>query len=407
MSRWARAISTGWVVRHDVPGPNVDEFAEPGEVIAALDGAPGDSLLAVQHPHRTPLARAEGLSLLAALPAARQALDRLRVSAYRQVDDVVAPYRVAGPDGVAVGVLCLVDAAAVDGEGLSRVRHSEEVYPRVVAERAAVLAGLGCATSAAMLVPVTAGDRLTAAVLRVIDALGPPSVSTTDSGGRTHELWLLGPGVEQDQLLADVQRGPLLVADGNHRVAAAASSTPATLLALVTAGPELRVGAINRALVNTGLTLADLAAAWRGKGLLVKETDDPVTPSKPGTVVVRAGAAGLVVELPAPAAGEAVPRIDHGLVERLLIAEALGIDPEGPLARALPAGHPAGARVDALMQFAPVPFADVLAVHEQGRRMSRKSTYFTPKPRSGLLLADLTPASIGSLSCGEAPADGQ
>jgi len=38
----------------------------------------------------------------------------------------------------------------------------------------------------------------------------------------------------------------------------------------------------------------------------------------------------------------------------------------------------------------PVPFADVLAVHRQGRRMPRKSTYFTPKPRSGLLLADLT-----------------
>jgi uncharacterized protein (DUF1015 family) len=37
-----------------------------------------------------------------------------------------------------------------------------------------------------------------------------------------------------------------------------------------------------------------------------------------------------------------------------------------------------------------VPYADVLAVHDQGRRMPRKSTYFTPKPRSGLLLADLS-----------------
>jgi uncharacterized protein (DUF1015 family) len=42
-----------------------------------------------------------------------------------------------------------------------------------------------------------------------------------------------------------------------------------------------------------------------------------------------------------------------------------------------------------VLQLAPVPFADVLAVHRQGRRMPRKSTYFTPKPRSGLLLADL------------------
>jgi uncharacterized protein (DUF1015 family) len=45
--------------------------------------------------------------------------------------------------------------------------------------------------------------------------------------------------------------------------------------------------------------------------------------------------------------------------------------------------------VTVLLQIAPVPLADVLAVHEQGRRMPRKSTYFTPKPRSGLFLADV------------------
>jgi uncharacterized protein (DUF1015 family) len=31
----------------------------------------------------------------------------------------------------------------------------------------------------------------------------------------------------------------------------------------------------------------------------------------------------------------------------------------------------------------------VLDVHRQGRRMPRRSTYFTPKPRGGMLLADL------------------
>jgi hypothetical protein len=106
-------------------------------------------------------------------------------------------------------------------------------------------------------------------------------------------------------------------------------------------------------------------------------------------VVVRASGADLLVTLPGPEPDEPVPRIDHGLVERLLIADALGIDPEGPQVRALPAGHPVGPHVNAVLQLAPVPFADVLAVHQQGRRMPRKSTYFTPKPRSGLLLADL------------------
>lgn len=390
MTRWVRAIGHGWVLVDGLSRPDVDEFAEPGEVTAALAGPEGghDSLLAVQHPHRTPGALARGQSLAESLPAARRTLDRLRASAYRHVSEVVAAYRVDGPDGVAAGVMCLVDPAAVDGDGLSRVRHSEQVYPQVVAERAAVLAGLGCATSAAMLVPVERGDRFTATVLRSIGTLSAPSVSSTDSAGRMHQLWLLGPGAEQDALLAVVARGPLLVADGNHRVAAAAGAG-SCLLALVTAGPQLRIGAINRALAGTGLQAAELADAWSRTGVMVRETTDLRPPVLPGTVVVRTPGGGLLVTLPGPEPGEPSPRIDHGLVERLLVADALGIDPEGPQVRALPAGHLEGPDVDAVLQMAPVPFSDVLAVHEQGRRMPRKSTYFTPKPRSGLLLADL------------------
>jgi hypothetical protein len=392
MTLWVHPIRHGWVVADRVPGPDVDEFAEATEVTAALARSPcgTDTLLAVQHPHRTPQALAEGLSLADALPAARQVLARLSASAYREVANVVAPYRVEGPDGVAVGVLCLIDSAAVDSGGRSFVRHSEEVYPRMVRERAAVLAGLGCATSAAMLVPVRDGERLTTVVLGSIDKLGAPAVSTTDSGGRTHQLWLLGPGAEQDAVLAAVSSSPLLVADGNHRVAAAAASDRSSLLSLVTAGPVLRIGAIHRALVGTGLTCDDLADAWRAAGVMVRNAGELDLPLRPGSVVVEAAGGHLLVTLPGPDPGEPVPRIDHGLVERWLIADALGIDPEGPQVRALPAGHPVNPQVDVVLRLAPVPFTDVLAVHEQGRRMPRKSTFFTPKPRSGLLLADLT-----------------
>ena len=392
MTRWVHAIRHGWVVTDRVPGPDVDEFADAAEVTAALaqSSCGGDTLLAVQHPHRTPAALAGELTLVDALPAARQALERLRASAYRPVADVVAPYRVDGPDGTAIGVLCLVDSTAVDSQGMSFVRHSEDIYPQVVAERATMLAGLGCATSAAMLVPVSGGERLTAAVLGCIHELGTPVVSTTDSGGRTHQLWLLDPGTDQDAVRAAVAHSPLLVADGNHRVAAAAAGKRSVLLALVTAGPALRIGAIHRALVGTGLRRDDLVAAWRAAGLAVRQVTGLGPPAQPGSVLARARDGDVLVVLPAPGPGEPLPRIDHALVERLLIADVLGIDPEGPQVRALPAGHPADPHVDVVLELAAVPFADVLAVHKQGRRMPRKSTYFTPKPRSGLLLADLT-----------------
>jgi hypothetical protein len=201
---------------------------------------------------------------------------------------------------------------------------------------------------------------------------------------RRHDLWPIAPGHLQNALLTAVQRHPLLVADGNHRVAAA-SRLPG-LLALVTAGPDLRVGAIDRVLYGTGHTLTDLTAAWHRIGL----TTHAPAPPTPGTVLVETPTGAISVDLPPSGPDEPSPRIDHGVVEHLLIQIALGIDPDGPRLRPLPANRTPAPGHDAVLHIAPVPFADVLAVHEQGRRMPRKSTYFTPKPRSGLFLADLS-----------------
>src|SRR5207247_446198 len=142
-----------------------------------------------------------------------------------------------------------------------------EVYPDVIAERAGVVSGLGCATSSAMLIPESGGDELTAAVRASIDAAGPATVSTVDSSGRRHRLWLIGPRPVRDELLAAARAHPLLVADGNHRVAAAAATGMDGLLAFLTAGPDLRIGAFHRVLIGTGLDAGALATAWRKVGL--------------------------------------------------------------------------------------------------------------------------------------------
>ncbi|HEU5476066.1 MAG TPA: DUF1015 family protein [Actinophytocola sp.] len=345
-----------------MPGPDVDEFAEPervGEVLARDPGA-RRGLLGVQHPHRV-----AGGDLAGALPGARRALTVLKGTAYRRVDDFVAPYAVDGPDGSVVGVLGMV--------GLDGVVHGEDVYPAVVRERAAVISGLGCLTSAAMLVPVREGERVTATLRELIRSAGEPAVSTVDSGGRRHRVWVIKGGIE-------LGAGELLVADGNHRVAAARAAGLGSLLGLVTAGPRLRIGAFHRVVVGTGLDATALTAAWRRVGVTVRAGDGP--PAR-GRVVVDCPDATLVVDL--PRTGD----VDHAVVENLLLDKALGLDPEGPNIRALPEGREPPTDADAVLRMAPVPLADVLAVYERGGRMPRKSTFFTPKPRSGLVLADL------------------
>ncbi|ALG09086.1 DUF1015 family protein [Kibdelosporangium phytohabitans] len=386
MDTWVSPVRRGWVVRDAIPGPGVDEFAEPDQVIAALaqPGAADGTLLAVQHPHRTPTARASGLDVLSALPITHAALDQLRASHYEQVTDVVGLSWGDGPEGSALGLLCVVDPAAVSADGLAYVRHTEEVYPDVVAERATMLSGLRCATSAAMLVPAGGGARFTRLMCDAVARLGEPAVSLTDSAGRRSRMWLAGKGDLQDDLLAAASAQSLLVADGNHRVAAAARAGRGSLLALITAGPDLRIGPIHRVLTGTGLSTGELAARWRQAGLDVQPSADHTAPAVPGTVVVLGAAGALRVTLPRNGL-----EIDHRLVEQLMVERALGLDPAGPHLRPLPPGRPARPDADAVLLTAPVPLADVLAVHATGRQMPRKATYFTPKPRSGLLLAEI------------------
>ncbi|MBP2325860.1 hypothetical protein JOF56_006245 [Kibdelosporangium banguiense] len=385
MKSWVGRIRTGWVVRDTVPGPDVDEFAEPDQITAALarPGAAEATLLAAQHPHRTPVALARNLSLPEALPIGRTALNELRARHYRPVNDVVALSWGDGPEGSALGVLCIVDPAAVNAEGLTFVRHTEEVYPDVVAERAAMLSGLGCATSAAMLVPATGGDLFTELLLQAVAELGEPTISMTGDGHR-NRMWLVGRGEVQKAVLAAACGQSLLVADGNHRVAAAGLAGRGSLLALITGGPQLRIGPINRVLTGTGLTIDDLAQRWQQAGLEVAPAQDRTPPAVPGTVVVLAGDKALRVRLPRSGRD-----IDHRLVEQLMIEGALGLDPAGPHVRPLPGVRTPRPDADAVLLIAPVPLADVLAVHGAGERMPRKATYFTPKPRSGLLLADI------------------
>jgi hypothetical protein len=79
-----------------------------------------------------------------------------------------------------------------------------------------------------------------------------------------------------------------------------------------------------------------------------------------------------------------------------LLDKALGLDPEGDQVRPLAGDRTPPSDADAVLLLAPVPLTDVLAVHAAGGRMPRKSTYFTPKPRSGLVLAEQAAPGLGS-----------
>jgi uncharacterized protein (DUF1015 family) len=115
-----------------------------------------------------------------------------------------------------------------------------------------------------------------------------------------------------------------------------------------------------------------------------------------GTVVLYAGGTAYAVQLP-PVDGTVVDAMDHTIVERLVLGEALGLDPGDKRIVYVGGDYPPdwlasevdAGRAELAVLIAPVTVEQFVAVNLARQKMPRKSTWFTPKARAGLVLADL------------------
>jgi uncharacterized protein (DUF1015 family) len=90
--------------------------------------------------------------------------------------------------------------------------------------------------------------------------------------------------------------------------------------------------------------------------------------------------------------------MDHAVVERILLGGALGLEPGdkrivyvgGDYAPQWLASEVDAGRADLAVLIAPVTVDRFVAVNLARQKMPRKSTWFTPKARGGLVLADLS-----------------
>ncbi|MFI5954951.1 DUF1015 family protein [Cryptosporangium sp. NPDC051539] len=382
-------IPVGWVSTGKTGAQNYDEFADDAEITALVTDHP-ESMLGVEMPHRTPEAVADGLDFAGALPVASARLaGMIDRGALQPFTDAIAVYRI-GADFLAL--FCLVDTAEIaSGPGEpGRVIRNEEVFASKVAERTALIRTLGTLTSPVLLVQAEGSLR---EELEKLD-LGRPDVTDVDQHGLTHAVWLLGPGEDRDRVLEAADVGELVVADGNHRSLAAQQAGLTRFLAVVAPAESASIQPYQRLLRTADLS--QVLDGLRAAGAGVQAVDGrPATPAR-GTVVLYADGQTYEVTLPR-AVGTTADRLDHTIVEQLLIRQVLGLTPDDPSISYIGGDYPAGwlaAQVDAgraalAVLLAPVTVADFVEVNLDRAVMPRKSTWFTPKARTGLVLADV------------------
>ncbi|GAB3986638.1 DUF1015 family protein [Plantactinospora veratri] len=417
-------ISRAWVTTGGTGAQNYDEFADDAEITAIIRDNPA-SALAIEMPHRAP--ESVGRSFTDALPEAVARLAQARADgSYTPAEQVVVLYRITAPgEEPGYGMFAMVDtdqiSTSADEPGL--VIRNEDVFIAKVRERVALAEATGHLLSPVLLLQTgnraggdggasdgdgvssadgggarpNAGEALHRALAEATDAAGPPAATDTDQAGRTHAIWLQGPGPRQDELLALAGAGELVVADGNHRSLAAQIGELPRFLAVVTTPGSVAIQPYNRLVSELTSTPDELLDRLRATGARVEQVAGPAAvPDSGGTIQLYAAGRTYAVTLPSGSGG-GVEDLDHALVERVLLRDALGLDPGDKRITYVGGDYPArwlvgevdAGRAELAILIAPVTVQDFVAVNLARQKMPRKSTWFTPKARAGLVLAEL------------------
>jgi uncharacterized protein (DUF1015 family) len=394
----AHPISRAWISAALTGAQNYDEFADDSEITAIIAANPA-SALAVEMPHLAP--ESLGKSFTEALPdaAARLAAQQERGD-YTSAEQVVVLYRITAPgEPPAVGLWTMVDtdqiSTSADEPGL--VIRNEDVFLAKVRERVALAQTVGTLLSPVLLLQTGRGDELHAALIAATEAAGEAQATDTDQSGRTHQIWTVPAGAQQDELLALAGGGELVVADGNHRSLAAQSGGLPRFLAVVTTPASVAIQPYNRLISELPVPPGELVERLTAAGATVTDLPRPARIPAKGTIELYVDGRTYAVDLPADENLPDVENLDHARVERVLLGRVLGLDPGdkrvsyvgGDYSADWLRGEVDAARSELAVLIAPVTVDDFVTVNLQRQKLPRKSTWFTPKARGGLVLSQL------------------
>ena len=309
-------------------------------------------------------------------------------------------YRATWTGGRQTGLACVVSLADY---ATNRIRRHELTTPAKETDRVKQIEALNAQTG-----PVTMAypyaPELDRALKRATDR--DPDVTVTGDDDVNHELWVIGETAVIEQLTALVDALPALyIADGHHRIAAAAcvaaqrgaSGSQRYVLSVVFPHHEMTILDYNRVVRDlNGRTPEQLLAEIAARFSVTPSTSQvrPVVPTEAGMFLGgRWYRLKLMPELVPE--GDPIGRLPITLVSRNLIEPILGLtDPRtdkridfigggrglGELERRVNSGEMAVA-----FALYPTSMEDLMAVADAGGIMPPKSIWFEPKLADGMV----------------------
>jgi uncharacterized protein (DUF1015 family) len=312
------------------------------------------------------------------------ALRAVRPDAYEPMPPALYVYRQSTPHGEHTGIVCeITPEAFLDG----RVLGHESVQPSRVESLARYLATRPQRVE--LVSTLHRAGPLLRATLELTPEL-PPDRDVAGPDGSRHQVWRIPRGVRAELLCRELGATTHYIADGHHRVAA-------SLDVWARSGRDSRRGVLCVAYPLDGLRLASIDRRVAGPvdAALVRRLIDASFAVHPAADAREALASGIAVNLDrrwysARFTGLRPPG-SPGLDVSLLHERVLDRLPPGTVVeqtRDAIETLVAACEADGGTLFAlPAPQLDTLiAIADAGQVVPAKSTYFSPKPGSGIFL---------------------
>lgn len=290
------------------------------------------------------------------------------------------------------------------GAGTGDILPHERTIPRHRSDRLALLRA-----TRANLDPIW-GLTPASALADLAGEPGPDRQWARDDAGVLHEAWAIDDRARVAAITAAVGNGPLVLADGHHRFETACAYRAGragdpgaeAIMALVVelADDELSVAPIHRIVRGVSHVRPRLSAAFEVRPVAGTPTAG-VRPLE--AAMADAGALGLLdpdgaallvprPETVGPALEAEPPEIrgvDAAVFETAVLPRLDGASLEFRADAVAVAEMVERGDADAAILLRPVGVAEIRAASYAGVRMPQKTTFFAPKPRTGLVLRSL------------------
>jgi uncharacterized protein (DUF1015 family) len=301
-------------------------------------------------------------------------------------------YRMTTPAGeTTTGVLGALGLTAAD---VDDVHPHEQTLPKPLGDRLHLLRA-----TRANISPIWALSR-SRELSPLLARSDPPGADAVDDQGVRHQLWALDDEVALSAIAAAVSAAPLVIADGHHRYQTARAyheergdaASGSIMAYVVELSPgELHVGAIHRVVREaSGLDGSKIVDALRRRFQAVRA--GPLSPAVIGALeesqnlaLLTSSGAWLLTPLPDADDAGHEDRLDPELVTPVL--EELGAGEVGHVHSAEEAAEEVrSGSAQAAVLLRPVSVELIARWADERRQMPPKTTYFHPKPRTGMVL---------------------